>query len=174
MQSEELPGDASTLIYLAKADVFETAAFCVGAILAPPGVWRESVEAGERLGYPDVPRIRDAANAGFLKRVGLSPAESGLAAAIASQHRLGTGESEVLALAHPAGRALVDEGRASRVARALGIVPISSLFLPVVGFEEGRLDRTDAVGLLRRLAVVAGARAEAVFEIEKHLSGGER
>lgn len=170
MSSEqELPGDASTLIYLAKADAFEAASFCIATILVPVAVWREAVDAGERFGYPDVPRIRDAEGAGWVRRVDLGDDEQAMAGTIAAEHRLGLGESEVLAVAQPIGQALVDEGRAARAARALGIVPISTLFLPALGRRNGQLDEASAVALLRRLAVVTGARAEAVFAIEEHL-----
>lgn len=164
----EVPGDASTLIYLAKADAFEAAGSCVPTILVPPGVWREAVEAGEQFGYADVPRIRAAETSGLLRRLELSAAEETAAGSIASEHRLGLGESEVLALARTT-RALVDEGRAARAARALGIVPISTLFLPVLGRRRRTLDAGPAVELLRRLAVVTGARAEVVFAIEEAL-----
>lgn len=166
---DEVPGDASTLIYLAKADVFQAAASCVPTILAPPSVWRESVEAGEELGYPDVPRIRTAEATGSVRRVELSTADAAAAGSIATHHRLGLGESEVLALARTGRRALVDEGRAARAARALGIVPISTLFLPVLGRRRGALGTRDAVELLRSLAIVTGARAEVVFAIDRAL-----
>jgi hypothetical protein len=166
---EELPGDASTLIYLAKADVFEAAAACVSTILVPPSVWTEAVAAGERFEYPDVPRIRDALDAGWLRRIELTDEQQALAGTIASEHRIGLGESEVLAAGRSSGRAIVDEGRATRAARSLGIVPISTLFLPVLGHLGGGLDEADALSLLRRLAVVTGARAETVFAIEAHL-----
>jgi predicted nucleic acid-binding protein len=166
---DEVPGDASTLIYLAKADAFEAAASCVPTILVSPGVWRESVEAGEELGYPDVPRIRTAEATGSVRRVELSTIEAAAAGTIASHHRLGLGESEVLALARTGRRALVDEGRAARAARALGIVPISTLFLPVLGRRRGELGASGAIELLRRLAIVTGARAEVVFAIEEAL-----
>jgi len=167
MQHKELPGDASTLIYLAKADAFTDARRCIERILVSPSVWREAVEDAERLSYPDVPRIRQAAEEGFLTRIDLDDAARALAGTIATEHRLGVGESEVLALGRDAGRALLDDGRAARVASALGIVPVSTLFLPVLGCRGGGLDRAAAIGFVRRLAVVTGARAETVYEIEK-------
>ena len=169
MQQKELPGDASTLIYLAKADAFTEARSCIGGILVPPSVWREAVEDAERLSYPDVPRIRQAAEEGFLTRIDLDDATQALAGTIATEHRLGVGESEVLALGREGGRALVDDGRAARVASALGILPVSTLFLPVLGRQGGGLGRTAAIDFLRRLAIVTGARAETVYEIEKFI-----
>ena len=164
-----LPGDASTLIYLAKADALADAAKCVARILVAPSVWEEAVEAGERIGAPEVPLLRASADSDFLHRVELVGEAHGLAERIARTHRLGRGESEVLALAKQSGRAIVDEGRASRVAEALGVVPISTLFLPVLGRRSGALGVREAVALLHRLAVVANARAEAVFVIEEHI-----
>jgi predicted nucleic acid-binding protein len=166
---QELPGDASTLIYLAKADAFEAASFCVSGILVPSAVWREAVDAGERFDYPDVPRIRDAEAAGWLRRIDLGAEEQAVAETIAAEHRLGLGESEVLAVGQRIGRALVDEGRAARAARVLGIVPISTLFLPALGRRSGGLDEAAALALLRKLAIVTGARAEVVFVLEEQL-----
>ena len=166
MKDEELPGDASTLIYLAKTSAFAEAGHCITAILVPPAVWREAVDDAERLDYPDVPQIRAAADSGFLARIELSDTEQALAGAIATQQRLGVGESEVLALGRRTGRALVDDGRAARVASSLGVVPISTLFLPVLGVRRGGLERQAAIALLRKLAIVTNARAETVYEIE--------
>jgi predicted nucleic acid-binding protein len=169
MEREGIPGDASILIYLAQADAFEAAARCVGSILVPPSVWREAGDDGERIGAVEVPRIRAAAEAGSLRRVELSEREEALAAAIAGSGRLGSGESEVIALATRGGQAIVDEGRAARVAEARGITVVSTLFLPVIGRRAGVLQEREAIDFLRRLAVVIGPRAEVVYTIEQHL-----
>jgi predicted nucleic acid-binding protein len=168
MDSDELPCDASTLIYLAKADAFAEGARCLGPLVVTPSVWREAVE-GERIGAADVPRIREAERSGILHRLVLDESDQQLAESIATEHRLGAGESEVLALGRAIGRAVVDEGRASRVAESLGITPISTLFVPLVGLREQLLSQREALDLLRRLAVVAGARAEVVFALEEEL-----
>ena len=169
MRREELPGDASALIYLAKANAFGDARAYVDAILVSPAVWQEAVGAGERIGAPEVGRIKEATNAGLLRRVDLRQDIQQTAHRIAAEHRLGRGESEVLALASGQRRAIVDEGRAARVARVLGITVVSTLFLPVLGRQRGELAAGDAVRLLHRLAVVAGARADVVLTIERHL-----
>jgi predicted nucleic acid-binding protein len=170
---EEAPADASSLIYIAKADAFDAVARCVHKFLVPSAVWREAVVDGERVGAPEVPRIRAAEAAAVLERVALSASEHGLAGTIAAENRLGSGESEVLAIGLRLGHAVIDEGRASRVARALGITAISTLFLPVVGWQSSRLSRGDAMALLLHLAAVTGARSDVVQEIENEL-GGER
>jgi predicted nucleic acid-binding protein len=167
---EELPGDASTLIYLAKSDSFALAARCVRAILVPPSVWRETVEAGQRVRAPEVPRI--LAMEGFLKRVELADADVRLAATIAAEHRLGRGESEVLALGRAYGRVLVDEGRATRVARALGITPVSTLFLPLLGKRAGDLREDEAIQFLSQLASVTGVRADVALVLESEIRKG--
>jgi len=167
--NEGIPGDASTLIYIAKGDAFEPAHRCVPTILVPPSVWREAVAEGERIGATEVPRIRAAAELGWLRHVELSEHEEVLASTIARSDRLGSGESEVLALASRLGQALVDEGRAARVAGARGITVVSTLLLPVLGRRTGGLDEEEAIDLLRRLAVVIGPRAEVVYMIEQHL-----
>jgi predicted nucleic acid-binding protein len=169
MEWEDPPGDASTLIYLAKADGFGLASSCVDRLLVPPSVWREAVEEGDRIAAPEVPRIHAAAGAGFLARVELASREQRDSDEIATGYRLGLGESEVLAVARAGGTAVVDEGRASRVARSLGILSVSTLFLPVLGVRRQSLSTEEAVGFLRSLAVVVGARAEVVFEIEQRL-----
>jgi predicted nucleic acid-binding protein len=142
---EDYPADASTLIYIAKADAFGELAKCLRHLLAPPGVWREAVVEGERIGATEVSRIR------------------------AVENRLGTGESEVLAVGTSLGQVIIDEGRASRVARALGLIALSTLFLPILGCRSGRLPAADAVIVLRRLAAVTGARSDAVQKLEEEL-----
>jgi predicted nucleic acid-binding protein len=169
MRPEAYPADASSLIYIAKADAFEEIMSCIDGIEVTPSVWREAVEAGEEIGAPEVPRIRDGEAWGLLTRVSLDPDQLTRAATIASEHRLGRGESEVLALAAPGTRAIVDEGRAARAAQRLGVVPVSTLFLPVVGRERAKLDADQAVALLRRLAVPTGATAAAVYAIEAQI-----
>lgn len=166
---EEAPADASSLIYIAKADAFGAVTRCVRKLLVPAAVWREAVVEGERVGACEVPRIRAAEAASHLERVALSASEQRLAGTIAAENRLGSGESEVLAIGLRLGRAVIDEGRASRVARGLGVIAVSTLFLPVVGWRSGRLSRRDAIALLRRLAAVTGARSDVVQEIEKEL-----
>lgn len=166
---QEVPADASSLIYLAKADAFDEAARVARPILASPSVWREAVTAGEEVGAPEVPRIRLAEEQDLLKRVELADPERLRAARIAAHHRLGAGESEVLAIASITRWAIVDEGRATRVARSLGVTPVSTLFLAIAGYEAGDLDQSQALELLRRLAAVIGARSDVTLALENEL-----
>ena len=172
MNEQAYPADASSLIYIAKADAFEEIVSCVDKIEVAPSVWREAVDAGEAIGASDVPRMREAEARGFLRRVSLAADQVALAASTAAEHRLGRGESEMLVLAQRGAQAIVDEGRAARAAQRLGILPVSTLFLPVLGRARGTLTAGDAVELLRRLAIPTGASAEAVYTIEAYLTKG--
>lgn len=169
METAGRPTDASSLIYLAKAEAFEPVRACVGRLVVPPSVWRESVAAGERMGAFEVARIRLAQEDGIVKRVELSERFGVRAREIAARYLLGSGESEVLALGRRGERVIVDEGRATRVAESLGLMPASTLFLPVLGATGGRLDATSALDLLHRLAVVTGARADVTLRLERVL-----
>ena len=77
-------------------------------------------------------------------------------------------------MAEPGGRALVDEGRATRVAESLGLVPVSTLLLPAIGAAEGKLEGTAAMELLHRLASVTGARADVIVRLERIIRGQTR
>jgi len=169
MDDQGPPIDTSSVIYLAKAGAFEDACRCVGSLRIPPAVWREAVEAGEARGAPEVAEIRVAVREGRLELATPSARIARRAREIASRHALGSGESEVLALARRGGRVIVDEARATRVAESLGLTPISTLFLPVLGVAEGRLALTAARELLHRLAGVTGARADVVLRLEQAL-----
>ena len=165
---EELPADASCLIHIARIDAFQRATRCVDSLVVGPAVWREAVEDGERYGYEDAQRIRDAAETGFVRKVDLEPDVAAFAGSLAATWRLGQGESEALALGREHGRAVVDDGRAARVAVTVGIEPVSTLFLPALGALRG-LEHEEAVQLLRQLAVVMSARAETVFAVEEFI-----
>lgn len=165
-EEEEIPADATCLIYIAKVAGFETASRCFRRFLVTSAVRRESVVEGERFGYADAAQIRAAETSGVLRRVPLDAHAESTAAALAATWRLGQGESETLALGLRHGRAVVDDGRASRVAEAIGVEPVSTLFLPALGAERG-LDRRDAIGFLHQLAIVTNARADAVLAIEE-------
>jgi predicted nucleic acid-binding protein len=166
---QEVPADASSLIYLAKADAFELAGGVARPIFVPPSVWQEAVVAGQQVGAPEVPRILVAEREGLLERVELAGSETHLAATIATQHRLGRGESEVLAITPPGGWAIVDEGRATRVARSRGITPVSTIFLAVVGHTAGDLDVNRASELLHRVAGAIGVRSDVLVALEQEL-----
>ena len=168
MDPEGLPADATCLIYIAKIDGFDLAGRCVGRLLVAPAVWRESVVDAERLDYTDAARIRAAEDAGIVHRIDLDAETHRWAADLAGSWRVGQGESETLALGREVGRAILDDGRATRVAEAIGVEPLSTLFLPVLGAMAG-MSHADAIAFLRSLAIVANARAETALAIEEFI-----
>ena len=166
---QEIPADASSLIYLAKADAFHFAARVAKPILVTPSVWREAVVAGQDVGAAEVPRILVAEQQGQSRRIELAEPEIRLAGTIASQHRLGSGESEVLAVAAIGRWAIIDEGRATRVARSRGILPVSTILLAVVGYTSGDLDADEAREFLHRIARTVGVRSDVLLALEGEL-----
>ncbi len=172
MEERAWLADASSLIYIAKCNAFEAMNRCMGVLAVPPGVWKEAVEHGERIGAGEVPRIRLAVKAGFVIRVGLPSRAERLAKVIASEQRLGRGESEVLALTRPGDPCLIDEGRASRVASDRRLRPLSTILVPVLGARRGRIGVDEARELIRCLGAAANATAQVLLAAERELVGG--
>lgn len=166
MTNSLLPVDASALIYLAKAEAFREAHASIGELLAPPAVWREAVEAGIRKGVPDPEVILRAQRVGWLRTIAIPPRAEESAHELARRYRIGEGESQVLAMAKPNGRVVIDDRRATRVAAALGYVPVPTVFVPIVGMRERGLSRQCAIDALRRLACVTSLSARQLTQLE--------
>jgi len=169
-----IPADASALIYLAKAEAFALAAKCVGPLEVPPAVWREAAEAWEEIDAEEVGRMRVAEETGSLKRVTLSEKLKMRAGTLAYRHSMGAGEGEVLALATAGSHVMLDEHRATRVARKLGFVPIGTLRTPLIGAAQGHLSGPAAMELFHRLAEVSNARSDLVMRLEDLFRGSLR
>lgn len=172
MDCISVPADASSLIYLAKADAFREAHSSVGMLLAPPAVWQEAVEAGIDKGIADPQRILSAQSAGWVRATPIGAQREHTARVLARQYRLGRGETQVLAMGKRATRVLIDDLRAVRVAVALGFTPVSTVLLPVLGVRERGLSRQVAMDMLRRLAAVVTLPAQQLQRLEAML--GER
>lgn len=164
-----LATDSSSLIYMAKADAFETVATFVDELIAPPAVWREAVETGERKGFRDAAAIREAERRGWLRRIELGDDDRRVAGDLATRYRLGQGESEVLVAAQTSAGALVDETRATRIAEHLGIRAVATIYLPLLGRKLGALDLVESRELLHRIASVATLGASSLLAIEQEL-----
>jgi len=166
--------DASTVIYLAKADALEEAHALLGALLIPPAVWGEVVGTGKSGEQLDQARIRSALDRGVLGLVELEPLEASRAIVIGGRHRIGLGESQLLAIARKGSLVLMDERRGARIARRFGVVPIRTMSIPLVGVRRGLITRPAALSLLRRLAVVTGVRAELFMRLEDEIREARR
>jgi predicted nucleic acid-binding protein len=164
--------DTSALIYLAKADAFREAYLSVGAMLIAPAVWQEAVEAGIRRGVTDPQVILGAQSAGWVRTVTIPSRVERTAHELAERHRIGQGESQVLAIAKRQTRVVIDDLRATRVAVALGYVPVPTVFVPIIGMRERGLPRQSATEMLRRLAGVVTLSAGQMARLETLL--GER
>jgi predicted nucleic acid-binding protein len=169
MTKDAILVDSSALIYLAKADAFREAHISVGVMMAPPAVWEESAEAGMTRGSSDTEVILRARDAGWVRTIAIASRAERLARELAERHRIGGGESQVLALAKTATRVVIDDRRATRVAVALGYVPLPSVFLPIVGMRERGLPRSRAMEMLRRLARVVTISADQMARLERML-----
>jgi predicted nucleic acid-binding protein len=166
-----IPVDTSALIYVAKCDGFRVFARCLPVLHAPATVWTEAVDGGERIGAPEVVRIREAEAVGSVQRVDLERGQAQDARSLARAHRLGQGESEVLALARGHGACVIDEGRGTRVATALGLSAIPTILVPAFGARAGAITKRIALAMVRCLATVSSARGDVVFRIEEALKG---
>jgi predicted nucleic acid-binding protein len=169
----ERPADTSTLIYLAKATGFEIARAAVDVLVVPPAVWEEAVVAGRDRGIPDVEAIVEATDKGVIRRAEWSSPLDEDAAAIGERHRLGRGESQVIVLGSRVGAAVIDEGKASRVAESLGIEVVSTLLLPLLAAGRG-IPKSAAVAGLRRLASTVGVRADVLLMLEAAITEERR
>ena len=167
--AEELAADSSALIYIAKAHVFDDLHAIGATLVVVPGVWHEAVVDGRRFGYADVGQIEAAGELGHLRRVQMRASQLELAETVATEERLGMGESQVIVYARATGlRAIVDDRRAARAARARGASAFSTLALGLLARRSGTpLDR--CLELTRALAVVTGARVDVLQQYERRL-----
>ena len=174
MGSKGTLSDASTVIYLAKADALAQAYVLAGGLLVPPAVWGEAVNVTEGRRQLDQQRIRSARDAGWIRVVSLSPSTARRAGQIGQQRRIGPGESQLLALARKGSFVLMDDRRASRVARSMRVIPMRTIAIPVLGMRRGLIAPSEALELLRRLAGIIGERADVVMRLEADILEAHR
>lgn len=152
METIGTPADASSVIYLAKANGIGPATRCLGPLLITPSVWIEVIEFGERRGATDVDVVHAGLASGFIRRMSLDPKQADRARRIENEFGLGIGESEVLAVADPYRFVLLDERRATRTAHALGLVTVGTISIPAICARAGVLDQSAALDLLESIA----------------------
>ena len=174
MTGMSTPVDASALIYLAKSGGLSAASACFGVLLIPPAVWNEVIVAGLQRGSTDVAGIRAALDAGLVRATSLDAPLRRRALKIASQFGLGAGESEVLALGVTHELVLLDEHRATRAGKALGVTAIETLLVPALCVQAGVLNAPAAVDLLHAIARHTTVRAEMVRRVEQLIEEASR
>ncbi len=162
-----IPADSSAIIYLAKAGGLAAASARFGPLLMAPAVWAEVVVAGARAGRAEVAAIEQAVETGYVQRAALDSALRKRAHKLAHQFGLGAGESEVLALALGFELVLLDEHRATRAARALGVWSIETALVPAFCVQANVLDAAAALELLDAIGRHTKVRVELVTRVRQ-------
>lgn len=160
MNEQGIPSDSSAIIYLAKAAGLTAAYARFGPLLMPPGVWAEVVTVGVRAGRAEVAAVERAVADGYVKRAELDVALRRRAHKLQVQFGLGAGESEVLALGPAFELVLIDEHRATRAAKALGVSSLETAFVPALCAQAGVLDAKAAHELLDAIGRHTMVRAD--------------
>jgi len=160
--------DAGPLISLAKLNQLPLLKHLYKRITIPEAVYTEAVEQGLFYGYPDAPLI-----AAFVRELGegcvLEPSSwpEGLEDA-----NLGRGEKETIALACELGaEALIDDGRARRVAREYGLRTRGTLGILARAYKLGLISKEALAELLNviELREDIWIRPELCEELRKRL-----
>ena len=167
MDKAGVPADASAVIYLAKAKGLAVARACLGPLLMSPTVWNEVVVAGARRGRTEVSAVEKAALDGDVHRVAVDGGLRRRARQLASRFGLGAGESEVLALGLQFNLVLLDEHRATRASRALGVFSIETAYVPAVCVQAGVLDSPAGLELLHAIGRHTTVRSELLVQITR-------
>ena len=174
MHDTGIPLDASALIYLAKSGGLPAASACFGVLLIPPAVWNEVIVAGMQRGSTEVASILTAVDSGLVRAISLDAPLRRRALKLAAQFGLGAGESEVLALGATHEVVLLDEHRATRASKALGITAIETVLIPALCVQARVLDASAAIDLLRSIARHTVVRAEMVRRVEQLIEEASR
>ena len=133
----------------------------------PPAVWAEVVVAGLRAGRTEVAAVEKAVEDGHVQQAVFGGAMRKRAHRLAQQFGLGAGESEVLALGHDHELVLIDEHRATRAARVLGVCSIETALVPAFCVQTGVLDAATALELLDAIGRHTKVRAELVIRVRQ-------
>lgn len=167
MDERGVPADASAIIYLAKANGLGVARACLGPLLMSPTVWNEVVIAGARRGRAEVSAVERAALDGDVQKAAFDGALRRRARQFASRFGLGAGESEVLALGLQFALVLIDEHRATRASKVLGVFSVETAYVPAVCVQAGVLEAPDALELLHAIGRHTTVRAELMVHITR-------
>jgi predicted nucleic acid-binding protein len=167
MTARGVPADSSAIIYLAKAGGLAAAHSRFGPLLMPPAVWAEVVIAGLRAGRTEVAAVEKAVENGHVQKAALDGTVRKRAHKLAQQFGLGAGESEVLALGHACELVLIDEHRATRAARVLGVCSVETALVPAFCVQAGVLDAAAALELLDAIGRHTKVRVELVIRVRQ-------
>ena len=139
--------NATPLIYLAKADSLNLLETLLEEFYVARPVWVEVVEVGSEHGYRDAELIRGFM-AGRIKDVDDAEARK-----LADRFNLGLGEASTLILARELActHVIVDDAAAVKVAKILGLIPVSTPFLLLKSLKRGTIDTDSFHHTFRRI-----------------------
>lgn len=160
--------NSSPLIALAKTGRLRLLKEIYDRVAIGPEVHFEVVDAGKRVGAPEVRLVETALEEGWVWRVRLTPAESRLTARILKGARLHAGEAQTIALARSRNwMALLDDKEARAVAEALGVDYLGTAGVLVEASLREVLDYEALAEALRDLGRTLWLSPEVIAEILK-------
>lgn len=134
--------NSSPLIHMARLGKLRFARSTFKSLFIPPGVRKETIEAGEEDGYADVSHLRALEKEGWLVTTPLAPDSLRLAEELSGTLRVG--EAEAIALARERGeRLLMDDEKGRRTAEFYGVETSTTLGVILEMLKEGALDLTE-------------------------------
>jgi len=145
--------DSSPLITLAKLERVDLLASLYGQVLVSPAVWHEAVTMGRAIGALDAGFLEGLERKGAIRRVALKAKERTTSQGLHAAGRLGSGESEVLAIARERkGLAVMDDKSARVAAVALGVSHVGTLGVLYESFTRRMLSYAELESALDSVA----------------------
>lgn len=158
--------NSSPLIALAKTGRLRLLRDVYGRVAIGPKVYVEVIDAGERVGAPEVRLVEAGLEEAWIWRVRPTPAESRLTARILKGARLHAGEAEAIALARSRnGMVLLDDKEARAVAGAIGVDFVGTAGVLVEASLREVLDYQGLAEALRDLSRILWLSPEVIAEI---------
>lgn len=152
----ELVLDATPLIYLARSGGLRVVKDLKTRIFVPRAVYDEVVVAGRKHGKPGAELVDSYVREGVITvrdpshRIGSSILGAGSSQDL--ERPLGKGEAAVLALAQElGGTAIIDEQVGRNVARLHGITVHGTIYVLVLGFKAGSLNKQGLISIFKRM-----------------------
>ena len=154
--------NTTPLIALAQCDLFPLLHTLFGQVLMPPAVHREVVSEGD--GRAGAAETQSAVADGWLVMQELQESAAEDARGLQQAFLLGDGESEVLALARqqPTDVILLDEARAVRCAREMGLPVLRTVGLLLQAKAQGHLESVQPA--LDQLRLAGFRLSESVYQ----------
>lgn len=137
--------DAGPLIHLAQIGRLHLLKSVFGRVSVTPGVEKEVVDEGIRLGRADAPAVKDAVEEGWLVVEDLPRAMDLAAERLAEGENVSRSDAETLLLAEDSGveTVLVDEKALSDLARMYGLRVWNTWTILLEGLSEGFVELSD-------------------------------